>query len=167
MDIKKILAGNKFVIFMMILAVIVGILSYRDSKVDLSTIRKVDVKNSADPEEVQTQMEQINFYVYNPATNVTEQASNGIESKRTVVEGDYIQEILKKSTFVPKEVKFLSAYKVENGRKELIIFSSDLKSLKATNETLYNGFEESVKKTISEKFNIQEVVVQIDGDSIL
>lgn len=34
MDIKKILAGSKFVIFMLILAVIVGILSYRDSKVD-------------------------------------------------------------------------------------------------------------------------------------
>ena len=52
-------------------------------------------------------------------------------------------------------------------KKEIIIFNSDLRSLKATNETLYNGFVESVKKTISEKFNVQEVVVQIDGDSIL
>ena len=167
MDIKKILAGNKFVIFMMILAVVVGILSYRDSKVDISTIKRVDVENSTNPEDVQTKMEQINFYVYNPATNVVEQASNGIDSKRTIVEGDYVHQIVLKSTFVPKEVKFLSAYRMDNGKKEIIIFSSDLKSLQATNETLYNGFVESIKRTISEKFNIQEVVIQIDGDSII
>ena len=167
MDIKKILAGNKFVIFMMVLAVIVGILSYRDSKVDINAIKKVDVKNSVNPEDIETKTEQINFYVYNPATNVVEQASNGIESKRTIVEGDYVAQIILKSPFVPKEAKFLSAYKVDNGKKEIIIFNSDLRSLKATNETLYNGFVESVKKTISEKLNVQEVVVQIDGDSIL
>ena len=167
MDIKKILAGNKFVIFMMVLAVIVGILSYRDSKVDISAIKKVDVKNAASQENIQTKMEQISFYFYNPATNMVEQASSGIESKRTIVEGDYINQIILKSPFVPKEAKFLSAYRVDNGKKEIIIFNSDLRSLKATNEILYNGFVESVKKTISEKFNIQEVVVQIDGDSIL
>ena len=61
MDIKKILAGSKFVIFMLILAVIVGILSYRDSKVDIKTIKKVDVKTSADQEDIQTKMEQISF----------------------------------------------------------------------------------------------------------
>ena len=167
MDIKKILAGSKFVIFMLILAVIVGILSYRDSKVDIKTIKKVDVKTSSDQEDIQTKMEQISFYFYNPATNVIEQTTNGIESKRTIVEGDYVEQIILKSPFVPKEVKFLSAYRIENGKKEIIIFNSDLKSLKATNETLYNGFVESIKRTISEKFNIQEVVVQIDGDSIL
>ena len=167
MDIKKILAGNKFVIFMMILAVLVGILSYRDSKVDINAIKKVDVKNSASQEDIQTQMEQISFYVYNPATNVIDQVSNGIESRRTIVEGDYVNQIMLKSTFVPKEAKFLSAYRVDGGKKEIIIFNSDLRSLKATNETLYNGFVESVKKTIAEKFSIQEVVVQIDGDSIL
>ncbi len=167
MDIKKILAGNKFVIFMMILAVLVGILSYRDSKVDINAIKKVDVKNSASQEDIQTQMEQISFYVYNPATNVIDQVSNGIESRRTIVEGDYVNQIILKSTFVPKEAKFLSAYRVDGGKKEIIIFNSDLRSLKATNETLYNGFVESVKKTIAEKFSIQEVVVQIDGDSIL
>ena len=167
MDIKKILAGSKFVIFMLILAVIVGILSYRDSKVDIKTIKKVDVKTSSDQEDIQTKMEQISFYFYNPATNVIEQTTNGIESKRTIVEGDYVGQIILKSPFVPKEVKFLSAYRIENGKKEIIIFNSDLRSLKATNETLYNGFVESVKKTIAEKFSIQEVVVQIDGDSIL
>ena len=167
MDIKKILAGSKFVIFMLILAVIVGILSYRDSKVDIKAIKKVDVKASADQEDIQTKTEQISFYFYNPATNVIEQTTNGIESKRTIVEGDYVEQIILKSPFVPKEVKFLSAYRIENGKKEIIIFNSDLRSLKATNETLYNGFVESIKRTISEKFNIQEVVVQIDGDSIL
>ncbi|MDR2878868.1 MAG: hypothetical protein LBV03_03035 [Fusobacteriales bacterium] len=167
MDIKKILAGNKFVIFMLILAVIVGILSYRDSKVDIKTIKKVDVKASAAQEDIQTKMEQISFYFYNPAVNVIEQTTNGMESKRTIVEGDYVGQIILKSPFVPKEVKFLSAYRIENGKKEIIIFNSDLRSLKATNETLYNGFVESVKRTISEKFNIQEVVVQIEGDSIL
>ena len=167
MDIKKILAGSKFVIFMLILAVIVGILSYRDSKVDIKTIKKVDVKTSSDQEDIQTKMEQISFYFYNPATNVIEQTTNGIESKRTIVEGDYVEQIILKSPFVPKEVKFLSAYRIENGKKEIIIFNSDLRSLKATNETLYNGFVESIKRTISEEFNIQEVVVQIDGDSIL
>ena len=167
MDIKKILAGNKFVIFMMILAVLVGILSYRDSKVDINAIKKVDVKNSASQEDIQTQMEQISFYVYNPATNVIDQVSNGIESRRTIVEGDYVNQIILKSTFVPKEAKFLSAYRVDGGKKEIIIFNSDLRSLKATNETLYNGFVESIKRTISEKFNIQEVVIQIDGDSII
>ena len=167
MDIKKILAGSKFVIFMLILAVIVGILSYRDSKVDIKTIKKVDVKTSSDQEDIQTKMEQISFYFYNPATNVIEQTTNGIESKRIIVEGDYVEQIILKSPFVPKEVKFLSAYRIENGKKEIIIFNSDLRSLKATNETLYNGFVESIKRTISEKFNIQEVVVQIDGDSIL
>ena len=167
MDIKKILAGSKFVIFMLILAVIVGILSYRDSKVDIKTIKKVDVKTSSDQEDIQTKMEQISFYFYNPATNVIEQTTNGIESKRTIVEGDYVGQIISKSPFVPKEVKFLSAYRIENGKKEIIIFNSDLRSLKATNETLYNGFVESIKRTISEKFNIQEVVVQIVGDSIL
>ena len=56
MDIKKILAGSKFVIFMLILAVIVGILSYRDSKVDIKTIKKVDVKTSSDQEDIQTKI---------------------------------------------------------------------------------------------------------------
>ena len=96
MDIKKILAGSKFVIFMLILAVIVGILSYRDSKVDIKTIKKVDVKTSSDQEDIQTKMEQISFYFYNPATNVIEQTTNGIESKRTIVEGDYVEQIILK-----------------------------------------------------------------------
>lgn len=167
MDIKRVLGRSKLVIFMFILAVVVGILSYRDSKIDKNSIIKVDIKENAEQGELQTQMEQITFFVYNPATNAVEQVTNGIESKRSIIEGDYINQIILKSPFLPKEAKFLSAYKMENGKKEVIIFSSDLKSLKETNQVLYNGFADSIIKTISEKFNVQEVIIQIDGDSIL
>lgn len=167
MDIKRVLGRSKLVVFMLILAITVGILSYKDSKVDKNAIIKVDIKENAEQGDLQTQMEQITFFVYNPATNTVEQVTNGIESKRSIVEGDYVNQIIMKSPFLPKEAKFLSAYKMENGKKEIIIFSSDLKSLEETNQALYNGFADSIKKTISEKFNVQEVIIQIDGDSII
>ena len=62
----------------------------------IKTIKKVDVKTSSDQEDIQTKMEQISFYFYNPATNVIEQTTNGIESKRTIVEGDYVEQIILK-----------------------------------------------------------------------
>ena len=167
MNIGKVLGKSKLVIFMSILAIIIGILSYRDSKIDKNSIIKVDVKEETKQEDIQTKMEQITFFVYNPTTNISEQVTDGIESKRSIVEGDYINQIILKSPFLPKETKFLSAYKLEGSRKEIIIFSSDLRSLKETNQALYNGFVDSVTKTIAEKFNVQEVVIQIDGEAVL
>ena len=166
MDIKGFFAKNKLVTFMVVLAVIVGIFSYRDSKVNTNAITKVEVKKSEE-QDVKELTKQIDFYIYKQNTKAIEKVSNGIESKRSVIEGDYVNQIILKSSFLPKEAKFLSAYKVDDGKKEIIKFSPDLKSLKETNEALYNSFVESVKKTIIEKFHVQEVEVQIDGDSIL
>ena len=166
MDIKRFFAKNKLVVFMFVLAIIVIIFSYKDSKINKNVITKVEVKKSEE-QDVKELPKQIEFYIYNPTTKVIEKVSNGIESKRSVIEGDYVNQIILKSPFLPKEAKFLSAYKVDNGRKEIIKFSPDLKSLKETNEALYNSFVESVVKTITEKFHVQEVEIQIDGDSII
>ena len=166
MDIKGFFAKNKLVVFMFVLAIIVIIFSYKDSKINKNVITKVEVKKSEE-QDVKELPKQIEFYIYNPTTKVIEKVSSGIESKRSVIEGDYVNQIILKSPFLPKEAKFLSAYKVDNGRKEIIKFSPDLKSLKETNEALYNSFVESVVKTITEKFHVQEVEIQIDGDSII
>ena len=166
MDIKGFFAKNKLVVFMFVLAIIVIIFSYKDSKINKNVITKVEVKKSEE-QDVKELPKQIEFYIYNPTTKVIEKVSNGIESKRSVIEGDYVNQIILKSPFLPKEAKFLSAYKVDNGRKEIIKFSPDLKSLKETNEALYNSFLLSVVKTITEKFHVQEVEIQIDGDSII
>ena len=166
MDIKGFFAKNKLVVFMFVLAIIVIIFSYKDSKINKNVITKVEVKKSEE-QDVKELTKQIDFYIYNQNTKAIEKVSNGIESKRSVIEGDYVNQIILKSPFLPKEAKFLSAYKVDDGKKEIIKFSPDLKSLKETNEALYNSFVESVKKTIIEKFHVQEVEVQIDGDSIL
>ena len=166
MDIKGFFAKNKLVVFMFVLAIIVIIFSYKDSKINKNVITKVEVKKSEE-QDVKELPKQIEFYIYNPTTKVIEKVSNGIESKRSVIEGDYVNQIILKSPFLSKEAKFLSAYKVDNGRKEIIKFSPDLKSLKETNEALYNSFVESVVKTITEKFHVQEVEIQIDGDSII
>ena len=166
MDIKGFFAKNKLVVFMFVLAIIVIIFSYKDSKINKNVITKVEVKKSEE-QDVKELTKQIDFYIYNQNTKAIEKVSNGIESKRSVIEGDYVNQIILKSSFLPKEAKFLSAYKVDDGKKEIIKFSPDLKSLKETNEALYNSFVESVVKTITEKFHVQEVEVQIDGDSIL
>lgn len=163
--IKDILSKNKFVTFLCILAVIVIIISYKDSKIDKSAIIKVNIEKTG--EEIKNVTEEINYYVYNPGTNAIEQKTSGIESKRSIIEGDYINEIIANSPFLPEKLKFLSAYKLNAGQKELIIFSNDLMSLKETNINVYNNFVESVRKTISEKFNVREVEIQIEGETEL
>ena len=71
MDIKGFFAKNKLVTFMVVLAVIVGIFSYRDSKVNTNAITKVEVKKSEE-QDVKELTKQIDFYIYNQNTKAIE-----------------------------------------------------------------------------------------------
>ncbi len=113
--------------------------------------------------------ENLKIFVYNSQTNKIDETEVEIPEKKTLLEGDYISEIIKKTMGLDKEMKFLSAYTldVENQKTMIIKLNSEFLEVK-NNKTFYEGFVKSIVDTVKlyEK-SVQNVQIQIDGDAVV
>ena len=119
--------------------------------------------------ENQQSLEKLSIFVYNPQTKQVEEKEAVIEKQQNLIEGDYINEVIKDSPFLTKDMKFLSAYNVKvDGKNTVIIKLNEAFSGLRKNKEMFDGFTQSVARTISNNFpNIQGINIQIDGEAII
>ncbi len=129
----------------------------------------VDPKLLTTPLESQQTQEKITIYVYNQDTRAVEEREVIIQRQQNLIEGDYINEIIKNTPFLTENMKFQSAYSLNvDGKNTTIIKLNEAFSGLRVNEELFNGFTQSVANTISKNFpNIQGINIQIDGEAII
>ena len=129
----------------------------------------VDSNLAKAPTENQNALEKLSIFVYNPQTKQIEEKEAVIEKQQNLIEGDYINEIIKSSPFLTKDMKFLSAYNLKTDGKNIVIIKlNEAFSGLRKNKELFDGFTQSVARTISNNFpNIQGINIQIDGEAII
>ena len=129
----------------------------------------VDSNLTKAPAENQQSFEKLSIFVYNPQTKQVEEKEAVIEKQQNLIEGDYINEVIKDSPFLTKDMKFLSAYNVKvDGKNTVIIKLNEAFSGLRKNKEMFDGFTQSVARTISNNFpNIQGINIQIDGEAII
>ena len=93
----------------------------------------------------------------------------GMSWESTVTYYQIINEVIKDSPFLTKDMKFLSAYNVKvDGKNTVIIKLNEAFSGLRKNKEMFDGFTQSVARTISNNFpNIQGINIQIDGEAII
>ena len=171
-DVKKknnFFRKNFIVIFFVLLTGSVIAINEHD-KNNTGTINVVvDSNLTKAPAENQQALEKLSIFVYNPQTKQIEEKEAVIEKQQNLIEGDYINEIIKSSPFLTKDMKFLSAYNLKTDGKNIVIIKlNEAFSGLRKNKELFDGFTQSVARTISNNFpNIQGINIQIDGEAII
>ena len=171
-DVKKknnFFRKNFIVIFFVLLTGSVIAINEHD-KNNTGTINVVvDSNLTKAPAENQQALEKLSIFVYNPQTKQIEEKEAVIEKQQNLIEGDYINEVIKASPFLTKEMKFLSAYNLKtDGKNTVIIKLNEAFSGLRKNKELFDGFTQSVARTISNNFpSIQGINIQIDGEAII
>ncbi len=129
----------------------------------------VDPKLLTTPLESQQMQEKISIFVYNQETKAVEEKEVIIQRQQNLIEGDYINEVIRNTPFLTKDMKFQSAYNLKvDGKNTTIIKLNEAFSGLRVNEELFNGFTQSIASTISRNFpNVQGVNIQIDGEAII
>lgn len=164
---KSFLQRNLLVMILFFLSIIsIGVNEY-DKKNSEPINIEVDPNLVKEPSVAATQT--IKITVYNALSKTLEEKEVSIPRQQNLIEGDFINEIIKNSEYITKNMKFLSAYTLNEGGKNVTIvkLSSDFLGLKA-NEELYNGFSQAVINTVIKNFpNIHGVTIQIDGETAI
>lgn len=127
----------------------------------------VDPKLAATSASNTEQTQKIEISVYNMETKLIENSEVSIPKQLNVIEGDFINEIIKKSPYITKDMKFQSAYNlmIEDKNTTIIKLNAQFSGLKA-NKELFDGFSQAVMQTITKNFpNVQAVVIQLDGET--
>lgn len=160
---------NFIVIFFVLLTGSVIAINEHD-KNNTGTINVVvDSNLTKAPAENQQALEKLSIFVYNPQTKQIEEKEAVIEKQQNLIEGDYINEVIKASPFLTKDMKFLSAYNLKtDGKNTVIIKLNEAFSGLRKNKDLFDGFTQSIARTISNNFpSIQGINIQIDGEAII
>lgn len=92
-----------------------------------------------------------------------------IPKKKTLLEGDYISEIIKNTSGLNEKMKFLSAYTLDvEGQKTTIVkLNSEFLEIK-NKKAFYEGFVKSIVDTVKlYDRSVQNVQIQIDGDAVV
>ena len=113
--------------------------------------------------------QKIKIFIYNPSNKMVEEKEAYITKQKNLVEGDYINEVIKDTNFLTKNMKFMSAYtlRIDGENTTIIKLNSEFTGLRS-NQALFNGFAQSVSNTILKNFsNIKKVIIQIDGEAII
>ena len=113
--------------------------------------------------------ENLKIFVYNSQTNAIEENEVEIPKKKTLLEGDYISEIIKKTMGLDEKMKFLSAYtlNIEGQKTTIIKLNSEFLEIKNKKE-FYEGFVKSIVDTVKlYDGSVQNVQIQIDGDAVV
>ncbi len=113
--------------------------------------------------------ENLKIFVYNSQTNAIEENEVEIPKKKTLLEGDYISEIIKNTSGLNEKMKFLSAYTLDvEGQKTTIVkLNSEFLEIK-NKKAFYEGFVKSIVDTVKlYDRSVQNVQIQIDGDAVV
>ena len=115
------------------------------------------VQETTQEEEAQNK---ISIFVYDPATKTVNEREITVPRQMNLIEGDFINGIIRNSSYITEDMKFRSAYnlRIDN-------VNTPFANLKKDTE-LFNGFSQAVTNTILKNFpNIQSVIIQIDGET--
>ena len=128
------------------------------------TVDKNLVKETAQNEETQNK---ISIFVFDPGTRTIYEREIVIPRQVNLIEGDFINGIIRNSNYITDDMKFRSAYnlRIDNVNTTVVKLNAAFANLKK-NPELFNGFSQAVTNTILKNFpNIQSVIIQIDGET--
>ena len=161
---KKGFFSSVFFIILLILitAVVVATNIYdKDNSEEIHvTVDKNLVKETAQNEETQNK---ISIFVFDPGY----EREIAIPRQVNLIEGDFINGIIRNSNYITDDMKFRSAYnlRIDNVNTTVVKLNAAFANLKK-NPELFNGFSQAVTNTILKNFpNIQSVIIQIDGET--
>ena len=158
---------NGWVMLLVLATAGVVAMSFYD-KDNADTIEVVD--KGSEEERIQNNAENyqtIDIFVYDRNTRTVNEKEVTIPKQLNLVEGDFINEIIKNSNYINENMKFRSAYnlRINNVNTTVVKLNGEFLNLKK-NPELFNGFSQAVSNTILKNFsNIQSVVIQIDGET--
>ena len=166
--IKKpnILQKNKALIGLLIITLAVIAINEYDKKNSQTINTVVDPKLVTTLEDNKDSEQKIMIFVYNPAARVIEEKEVNLVHQASITEGDYVTQIIQNSNFSDKNLKFQSAYILdEDGKKVMkVMLNSEFMSVKG-NQELFNGFSQAVSETLKRQYgSIEEIQIKIDGD---
>ena len=122
------------------------------------------VQETTQEEEVQNK---ISIFVYDAATKTVNEREIAVPRQMNLIEGDFINGIIRNSNYISEDMKFRSAYnlRIDNVNTTVVKLNAAFANLKKDTE-LFNGFSQAVTNTILKNFpNIQSVIIQIDGET--
>ena len=159
---------NGWVIILVLVTAGVVATSFYDK--DHEDTIEVTVDKGSEEERIQNNAENyqtITIFVYDRNSKTVNEKEVTIPRQLNLVEGDFINEIIKNSDFINENMKFRSAYnlRINNVNTTVVKLNGEFLNLKK-NPELFNGFSQAVSNTILKNFsNIQSVVIQIDGET--
>ena len=108
----------------------------------------------------------ISIFVYDPSTKIINEREIVVPRQMNLIEGDFINGIIRNSNYITEEMKFRRAYnlRIDNVNTTVVKLNAQFANLKK-NPELFNGFSQAVTNTILKNFpNIHSVLIQIDGE---
>lgn len=159
---------NKALFGLVIITLAIIIINQYDKKNNQPINTFVDLNLATTLEENKASEQKALIFIYNPITKTIEEKEVNLDYQANIIEGDFVTQIIQNSDFSNKNLKFQSAYSLdEDGKKVLkVILNSEFMGIKG-NQELYNGFSKAVSETLKRQDStIQDVEIQIDGDKL-
>lgn len=163
---KKVLKENWLLIILFFITTGVILLNNYDKKNSETISVVVDTNLIKTTGNNEKESEKLKIFIYNKDVKKVEEKEVYTSKGVNLIEGDYINEIIKNTTFLTDKMKFISAYNVElDGKKTLIVkLNSEFLPLKLDKE-LFEGFSQSIMDTMKNyNSNLENIQIQIDGD---
>ena len=162
------LKKNKALFGLVTITLAVILINQYDRKNNQTINTVVDLNLATTLEGNKESEQKVSIYIYNPITKAIEEKEVNLDYQVNIIEADFVTQIIQNSDFSNKNLKFQSAYSLdEDGKKVLkVILNSEFMGIKG-NQELYNGFSKAVSETLKRQDStIQEVQIQIDGDKL-
>ena len=164
---KRNFRKNLFVTLLFFMTVAVVVVNRYDrrhrSKIHVD-VDKILIQETTQEDETQNR---ISIFVYDPSSRTVNEREITVPRQMNLIEGDFINGIIRNSNYISEDMKFRSAYnlRIDNVNTTVVKLNAQFANLKR-NPELFNGFSLAVTNTILKNFpNIQSVVIQIDGET--
>lgn len=163
---KRNFRKNLFVTLLFFITVAVVVVNRYDrrhrSKIHVDVDKNL-IQETTQEDETQNR---ISIFVYDPSSRTVNEREITVPRQMNLIEGDFINGIIRNSNYISEDMKFRSAYnlRIDNVNTTVVKLNAQFANLKR-NPELFNGFSLAVTNTILKNFpNIQSVVIQIDGE---
>ena len=163
---KRNFRKNLFVTLLFFMTVAVVVVNRYDrrhrSKIHVDVDKNL-IQETTQEDETQNR---ISIFVYDPSSRTVNEREITVPRQMNLIEGDFINGIIRNSNYISEDMKFRSAYnlRIDNVNTTVVKLNAQFANLKR-NPELFNGFSLAVTNTILKNFpNIQSVVIQIDGE---
>ena len=164
---KRNFRKNLFVTLLFFITVAVVVVNRYDrrhrSKIHVDVDKNL-IQETTQEDETQNR---ISIFVYDPSSRTVNEREITVPRQMNLIEGDFINGIIRNSNYISEDMKFRSAYnlRIDNVNTTVVKLNAQFANLKR-NPELFNGFSLAVTNTILKNFpNIQSVVIQIDGET--